>query len=189
MRGQVLSNIGLALSLSITGAQAASDTTAPVVTDNHDGRIYEAALLNKHATSVRGWLRASAPASGVGVKIQAEFWGFPANVSGPYPYHIHVSPVSQENCTTTGAHLDPYIRGETPPCDPNHPNTCQVGDLSGKHSPIYVAPNEPFAVEYTDLFLSLDKKNPAYIGNRSIVVHAPNSSRLNCGNFVPRDHE
>jgi hypothetical protein len=52
-------------------------------------------------------------------------------------YHIHAYPVpSDGNCTGTLAHLDPYIRGESPPCDPTEPQTCQVGDLSGKHGTI-----------------------------------------------------
>ena len=52
-------------------------------------------------------------------------------------YHIHAYPVpSDGNCTGTLAHLDPYIRGDTPPCDPEEPQTCEVGDLSGKHGTI-----------------------------------------------------
>jgi hypothetical protein len=40
------------------------------------------------------------------------------------------------NCTETLAHLDQYERGETPPCDPLRADTCQQGDLSGKHGKI-----------------------------------------------------
>jgi hypothetical protein len=49
-------------------------------------------------------------------------------------YHIHDYPVPADgNCTATGAHVDPFVRGEAPPCDASAPATCQVGDLSGKH--------------------------------------------------------
>jgi hypothetical protein len=49
-------------------------------------------------------------------------------------YHLHVNPVPEDgNCTETLGHLDPWIRGETPACDPTQPQTCQVGDLSGKY--------------------------------------------------------
>ena len=56
-------------------------------------------------------------------------------------YHIHDQPVPADgNCTGTKAHLDPYIRGEKPPCDPTMPQMCQVGDLSGKHGNITASP-------------------------------------------------
>ena len=52
-------------------------------------------------------------------------------------YHIHVAPVpSNGNCSATGAHLDPYMRGAIPPCEVGKPETCQVGDLAGKHGNI-----------------------------------------------------
>jgi hypothetical protein len=41
-----------------------------------------------------------------------------------------------------------------------------------------------FYVEYTDYYLSDRSESIAFIGNRSIVVHAANGTRLNCGNFV-----
>lgn len=44
-----------------------------------------------------------------------------------------------------------------------------------------------FETEYTDAFLSTDPGNPAYFGNRSVVVHYPDLFRVNCGNFVPVD--
>jgi hypothetical protein len=40
------------------------------------------------------------------------------------------------NCTKTLAHLDPFIRGEVTPCMKERPETCQVGDLAGKHGPM-----------------------------------------------------
>lgn len=33
-------------------------------------------------------------------------------------------------------HLDPTNRGEYYPCDNIHPETCQAGDLAGKHGNI-----------------------------------------------------
>ena len=63
-----------------------------------------------------------------------------------------------------------------------------MGDVSGKHGPIFVAPDEPFETEYTDLFISTDETSPAFFGNKSLVVHAPDGSRLNCGNFMQVRH-
>ena len=48
-------------------------------------------------------------------------------------YHLHVDPVpANGTCAATRAHLDPYERGEVPICNAAQPETCQVGDLSGK---------------------------------------------------------
>lgn len=59
-------------------------------------------------------------------------------------YHIHEFPISQDlNCSSSGAHLDPYGATESPPCDPSRPESCQVGDLAGKdgkmNGPSYTA--------------------------------------------------
>ena len=52
-------------------------------------------------------------------------------------YHVHVNPVPADgNCTATGAHLDPYNRGVVTACDATKPESCQVGDLSGKYGNI-----------------------------------------------------
>jgi hypothetical protein len=67
-------------------------------------------------------------------------------------YHIHEKPVpSDGNCTGTGAHLDPYKRGETPPCDSSKPETCQTGDLAGKHGKIT---GRDFSAKYAAFYFS-----------------------------------
>jgi hypothetical protein len=101
-------------------------------------------------------------------------------------YHIHVSPVpSDGNCSGTGGHLSPYGRQDTPACDSTQPDTCQPGDLSGKHGAIAdVAKEKNFQKMYLDLFVSTDPSSPSFFGNRSVVVHADNGTRLNCGNFT-----
>ncbi|KAF2100412.1 Cu,Zn superoxide dismutase-like protein [Rhizodiscina lignyota] len=105
----------------------------------------------------------------------------PAQVA-PYLYHIHELPVpSDGNCTATLGHLDPYGRGETPPCDASQPQTCQVGDLSGKHGSIASLPG--FSAHYTDKYVSLVSGNPSFLGNRSIVIHYNNLTRIACANF------
>ena len=83
-----------------------------------------------------------------------------------------------------GGHLDPYRRGNEPPCNPSRAQACQVGDLSGKHGPIFVVPDEAFEIEYTDFFLSTDPKSPAFFGNRSLVLHDADGESVNCANFV-----
>ena len=52
-------------------------------------------------------------------------------------YHIHGMPVAPDgNCTATMGHLDPTDRGEYHPCENIAPETCQAGDLAGKHGNI-----------------------------------------------------
>lgn len=52
-------------------------------------------------------------------------------------YHIHVRAVPESgNCTETLGHLDSYVRGDSPPCDNTQPQTCEVGDLSGKYGTV-----------------------------------------------------
>jgi hypothetical protein len=102
-------------------------------------------------------------------------------------YHIHDLPVpSGGNCTETKAHLDPYARGEDPPCSANNPSSCQVGDLSGKHGTIPSLPG--FSANYTDKFVSLIPGTPAFFGNRSIVLHYANKTRIACANFHQVEH-
>ena len=97
-------------------------------------------------------------------------------------YHIHDAPVPADgNCTTTLAHLDPYIRGEDPVCDKTKPATCQVGDLSGKFGKIE---SDPFEATYVDKYASLKPGIGAYFGNRSFVLHFANKTRISCANFL-----
>lgn len=117
-------------------------------------------------------------------------------------YHIHEKPVpSDGNCTGTGAHLDPYKRGEVPPCDPTQKETCQTGDNSGKFgtfdgpdaSQSYVfspiTSNPLFLVtdvsnSYLDLYSSTNPEDPSFFGNLSIVIHFANKTRITCANFT-----
>lgn len=98
-------------------------------------------------------------------------------------YHLHVAPVPDGNCTATLAHLDPYIRGEATPCDKTAPATCQVGDLSGKHGTIPADVGE-WETSYVDLYASTLEGIGAFFGNRSIVVHYPNKTRITCASFA-----
>ena len=118
-------------------------------------------------------------------------------------YHIHAAPVPADgNCTGTLAHLDPYIRGEvsppfsptkqphlthsqTPACDPKLPQTCQVGDLSGKHGSINTTTvGDHYTANYVDNYPATVPGIGAFFGNRSIVIHFANKTRITCANFT-----
>jgi hypothetical protein len=101
-------------------------------------------------------------------------------------YHLHVDPVPEDgNCSKTLAHLDPVARGEATPCDKTKPESCQVGDLSGKHGSIQ---SDPFEAHYLDLYASTKEGIGAFFGNRSIVIHYANKTRLTCANFAMVDN-
>jgi hypothetical protein len=99
-------------------------------------------------------------------------------------YHIHVDPVpSDGNCSATLGHLDPYERGDTPACNASEPEICQAGDLSGKHGKMSPLPGSSWQLSYFDMYLSTEPGDDAFFGNRSIVVHSNNKTRLACANF------
>jgi hypothetical protein len=61
------------------------------------------------------------------------------------------------------------------------PQTCQVGDLSGKHGPIT---SDPFLASYTDDFASTVEGLGSFFGNRSLTLHFANVTRITCANFT-----
>ncbi|KAK1244592.1 hypothetical protein MKX07_003391 [Trichoderma sp. CBMAI-0711] len=173
------------LSTALFGCAAAKD--APVVIDNPQGAEFKATLPKKPffagaalVGNVKGSVSATAGPAGKGVRFRVQFENLP-KTGGPFLYHIHEEPAVNGNCTSTLAHLDPYHRGETPACNASEPQTCQVGDLSGKYGKIT---SDPFVAEYFDLYTSLQPGSPAFFGNRSIVVHYANKTRLTCANFA-----
>lgn len=129
MRTSVLTLLAAASAVS---AQSSTITPAPKVSGNPAGASYVAVLPEKAGSSLSGSIQAVTGPDGVGVKFTVSISGLP-DYGGPFMYHIHEKPVPDNgNCTATGAHLDPYKRGEVPICDASKPETCQTGDLSGK---------------------------------------------------------
>ncbi|PKX94208.1 putative cytosolic Cu/Zn superoxide dismutase [Aspergillus novofumigatus IBT 16806] len=177
----------LGLSVSSTAvAVSPNGTFAPVVTNDNDTGdvLYEATLPHRQNTTLRGWITLFAPRDGDGVKVHADFWGIPDNEA--LAYYIHEGTVPADgNCYRTGNPFDPYGRGDKAACNMTSPQTCQIGDLSGKHGPIVTADHQGFEARYNDLYLSTKPGEPAYFGNRSIVVHRMSDhERLSCANFV-----
>ncbi|TKA62800.1 hypothetical protein B0A49_09659 [Cryomyces minteri] len=169
--------------LVLVGAQSSTGLfgDAAVTRNNPIGEVYIATLPDSTITAVRGQVIATAAEDGTGVAFVVTFSGLPTS-GGPFIYHVHDQPVpTSGNCTGTLAHLDPYIRGETSPCDATQLATCQVGDLSGKHGKI----NETtFIASYKDLYTSTVPTIGAFLGNRSIVIHYANKTRITCANFT-----
>lgn len=78
----MLPSILLGMALSVAGAFA--NHAAPIVINNPRNDVFEVSLLDKSTTSIRGWVTAWVPPNNVGVRLRANFFGFPNNVPGPY---------------------------------------------------------------------------------------------------------
>jgi len=169
----------IAAAASVVTAQTSTIVPAPVVSNSPLGTSYVATLPEKG--TVRGSIAGTSATDGKGVNFAVSISGLPAE-GGPFMYHIHEKPVPTDgNCTGTGAHLDPYKRGEVPPCDPTQKETCQTGDLSGKYGTF----DGPEGTQsYLDLYSSTDPADPSYFGDLSIVIHFANKTRITCANFT-----
>lgn len=161
---------------------------APEMKSNPEGVAFRAILPERQffptsAGLVKGIVLASTNPGGTGVTYNIKITNLPEEggpfsmptknlrrlvtgqsarlTSGFLVYHIHQAPVAQNgNCNETGPHLDPFERGEMPPCNPDQPQTCQVGDLAGKHGAIT---SMPFRTTYTDDFTAVSTTPPGIL--------------------------
>ncbi|CAO2655363.1 Nn.00g104270.m01.CDS01 [Neocucurbitaria sp. VM-36] len=102
---------------------------------------------------------------------------------GPFNWHIHTLPVPDDgNCTATTSHFDPTNRGELYMCDTAHPETCQVGDLAGKHGGKIMTAGT-FTTTFVDPYLSVVEGSPGFFGGLGFVLHSANTTRITCANF------
>ncbi|KAI9743059.1 MAG: hypothetical protein M1818_003354 [Claussenomyces sp. TS43310] len=154
---------------------------------NTPGTTYQAVLPNTNfdnATGavITGTVTGIVPADGMGVLFTVNFTGFPSQAAyGPFVYHVHAMPVPADgNCSGTLGHLDPTDRGELHACETSAPETCQAGDLAGKHGNVTTT---SFSTSFLELYLSANASSSYYFGDKSIVIHASNTTRLTCANF------
>jgi hypothetical protein len=156
----LVSVISVLAAATAVAAQSSTVIPAPVVTGNPMGAKYVGTLPPKEGSTLTGSIEGTTGADGKGVKFSVSFAGLP-ETGGPFMYHLHAKPVPADgNCTGTGAHLDPYMRGEVPICDATKPETCQTGDLSGKFGNIT---EQTFSAEYTDLYSATLPSDPAFV--------------------------
>jgi hypothetical protein len=127
MRVSILSLIAAA---SVVTAQS---YIAPEATDNFPGASFSAHFDKPEKSALTGSVTGSSLTGTTGgVKWTVNVDNLP-EAGGPFMYHVHKAPVPADgNCTGTLSHLDPYGRGDKTPCDSDHKNSCEVGDLSGK---------------------------------------------------------
>ncbi|KAF1847111.1 Cu,Zn superoxide dismutase-like protein [Cucurbitaria berberidis CBS 394.84] len=102
---------------------------------------------------------------------------------GPFNWHIHTLPVPDDgNCTATLSHFDPTNRGELYMCEAARPETCQVGDLAGKHGGKITTP-KTFTTTFVDAYLSTQEGSAGFFGGLAFVLHTGNTTRITCANF------
>ncbi|KAF9337350.1 hypothetical protein BG006_005157 [Podila minutissima] len=101
-----------------------------------------------------------------------------------YDYHVHVKPVTNGNCSSTGGHLDPTNVTTAKPCDPKNLTLCQTGDLAGKFGNFMGTEDGvlPFT-DYIDTQLKFEGDANNTIIGRSIVIHN-NGTRIACADII-----
>ncbi|GAB1310592.1 Cell surface superoxide dismutase [Cu-Zn] 4 [Madurella fahalii] len=183
----ILSLVSLLGAATLAASQAANVTTGklgdarPVRNNPVIGERW-VAIFN--SSTVKGTV--TAVAHTVGINYTIDVTGL-AVEKGPYKYHVHVRAVPESgDCAETGGHLDSYVRGDTPPCESSMPQTCEVGDLSGKYGTV-AGPD--VKKEFNDPYTALNKIQLGYIGNRGIVFHDASSARIACATLNKVEEE
>ncbi|EUC29604.1 hypothetical protein COCCADRAFT_106100 [Bipolaris zeicola 26-R-13] len=166
-----------------TGGVEGTATASP----NQPSATYRAVLpdvqYNPYVnTNVTGTIDAAGDPQGV--RFTVNLTNLPDQEQfGPFAWHIHALPVpSDGNCTATLGHLDPTNRGELYMCDASLPETCQVGDLAGKHGG-KITSEGSFEVQFVDPYLSVEQGSEGYFGGLAFVLHTGNTTRITCANF------
>lgn len=190
--------IGASLVALAVGEPVVYPAPAPVITNNPIGKTYCVTFDYPFFT---GNITATSGADGKGVDFVVSVAidlekdpKFNKTDTGDYAYHIHDQPVpSDGNCTKTLAHLDYYEVGQNKTCNRDTPEYCEGGDLAGKHGMIQ-RPTDlsqmkiVYDKKYIDLYLSTKEGEHNFFGNRSIVFHRPDKTRLGCANFMLKNH-
>jgi hypothetical protein len=154
---------------------ATAQTSMPAAT--YRATMPPSMFNNLVGTNVTGYIEGVG--SSAGVRFTVNLQNLPSQPQyGPFNWHIHTLPVpANGNCTATMGHLDPTNRGELIMCDASAPETCQAGDLAGKHGGKIMTPNT-FTTSFVEPYLTTAQGSPFSFAGLSFVLHSSNTTRL-----------
>lgn len=169
----------VAIQKILSSVLLASMVIANEAPENRDSKKRAVARAHLDNGSIVGIIEFTSNKKGT-VNVHLDVTGFPPN-SGPFKYQIHENKIlSNDNCNDAGDIFNPYD-ADYEICDYLDNNSlCAIGDLSGKHGFINTT---CFETQYIDTYLSLNSKNIAFIGGKSIIFTDLNNNIITCGSI------
>ncbi|KAG8934442.1 hypothetical protein FRC03_003431 [Tulasnella sp. 419] len=156
--------------------------------NDHIQKLYARAEIIGEAHGIHGHIEFTGRLDGKGTFVK--IWVLEGLTKDPsigpeYSYHIHTNPIGDDgDCAKALGHLDPLQLTDSLLCNPDYPEYCQEGDLSGKHGKLKGTDDGSVSSHgYNDDYVRFFPEDLSILG-RSVVIHAANKTRIACGNII-----